>query len=161
MNLKERIAKHEFDNCHPDSHDYAIHKETIYQQLKRLSYEDIIIECNDYPIVNENNHHLRIISKKGLGIYNVVTHSNIMYSPALPEEELNMVINLARRFFKNIELHCKYSMKYILMEFPDVQEYMDLEGFEEHSSLADCSKFGPSAYFVEEEWLIKCLEKEK
>lgn len=51
--------------------------------------------------------------------------------------------------------------KYVLMEFPDVQEYMDLEGFEEHSSLADCSKFGSAAYFVEEEWLIKCLEKEK
>lgn len=31
MNLKERIAKHEFDNCHPDSHDYVIPKETIYQ----------------------------------------------------------------------------------------------------------------------------------
>ena len=35
----------------------------------------------------------------------------------------------------------------------DIQEYMDLDGFEEHSSLADCDKFGPSAYFVEEEWL--------
>lgn len=161
MNLKERIAKHEFDNCHPDSHNYVIPKETIYQQLKRLNYEDIIVELDKYPIVCEINHHLKIISKKGLGIYRVVTSSTIMYSPALSEEELNRFINCARRFFKNIELHCKYSMRYILIEFPDVQEYMDLEGFEEHSSLADCYKFGSAAYFVEEEWLVKCLEKEK
>lgn len=44
-------------------------------------------------------------------------------------------------------------MRYILIGFPDIQEYMDLDGFEEHSSLADCDKFGPSTYFVEEEWL--------
>lgn len=52
-------------------------------------------------------------------------------------------------------------MKYILIGFPDIQEYMDLEGFEEHSSLADCDKFGPSAYFVEEEWLDNCNKDEK
>lgn len=28
-------------------------------------------------------------------------------------------------------------MKYILIEFPEIQEYMELEDFEEHSSLAD------------------------
>lgn len=46
-------------------------------------------------------------------------------------------------------------MKYILIEFPEIQKYIELEDFEEHSSLADCEKFGPSAYFVEEEWLDK------
>ena len=44
-------------------------------------------------------------------------------------------------------------MKYILIGFPDIQEYMDLDDFEEHSYLADCDKFGTSAYLVEEEWL--------
>lgn len=53
------------------------------------------------------------------------------------------------------------SMKYILINFPDIQEYMDLEGFEEHSSLADCDKFGASAYFVEEEWLDNCNKDEE
>ena len=37
---------------------------------------------------------------------------------------------------------------------------MELEGFEEHSSLADCDKFGPSAYFVEEEWLDEINREE-
>lgn len=34
-------------------------------------------------------------------------------------------------------------MKYILIGFPEIQEYMELEDFEEHSSLADCDKFEP------------------
>lgn len=51
-------------------------------------------------------------------------------------------------------------MKYVLIEFPEIQEYMELEGFEEHSSLADCDKFGSSAYFVEEEWLDEINREE-
>lgn len=43
-------------------------------------------------------------------------------------------------------------MKYILLEWPESQKYTSYEGFEEHSSLADCDEFGPSAYFIEEDW---------
>ena len=43
--------------------------------------------------------------------------------------------------------------KYILVTWPESQKYMNLKGFEEHSSLADCTKFGSDAYFIEEDWL--------
>lgn len=48
---------------------------------------------------------------------------------------------------------------YEIIGWPDSQELMEIEGFEEHSSLADCEHFGPCAYFVEKEWL-ESLEKE-
>ena len=44
-------------------------------------------------------------------------------------------------------------MAYVLVEWPDIQDIMDEEGFEENSSLADCEQFGSSAYFVDEDWL--------
>lgn len=44
-------------------------------------------------------------------------------------------------------------MEYILFQWPESQELMEVEGFEEHSNLADCEKFGSAAYFVEKEWL--------
>lgn len=37
--------------------------------------------------------------------------------------------------------------KYLLIEWPEVQNLMELEGFEEHSVLSD-----NASYFVEEEW---------
>lgn len=43
--------------------------------------------------------------------------------------------------------------KYVLVQWPDSQELMEYEGFNEHSSYADYDTFGPAAYFVEEEWL--------
>lgn len=44
-------------------------------------------------------------------------------------------------------------MNYVLIQWPESQTLMELEDFEEHSSLADCEIFGPCAYFVEKEWL--------
>ena len=52
-------------------------------------------------------------------------------------------------------------MKYILVEWPDVQYLMDKEGFKENSSLADGEKFGSSAYFVSEEWYDENYEEEE
>ena len=52
-------------------------------------------------------------------------------------------------------------MKYILVEWPDVQDLMDKEGFKENSSLADEEKFGSSAYFVSEEWYNENYEEEE
>ena len=52
-------------------------------------------------------------------------------------------------------------MKYILVEWPDVQYLMGKEGFKENSSLADEEKFGSSAYFVSEEWYDKNYEEEQ
>lgn len=46
-------------------------------------------------------------------------------------------------------------MEYVLIKWPESQELMELEDFEEHSSLADCEMFGPCAYFVEKEWLYE------
>ena len=52
-------------------------------------------------------------------------------------------------------------MKYILVEWPDVQYLMDKEGFKENSSLADEEKFGRSAYFVSEEWYDENYEEKE
>ena len=50
--------------------------------------------------------------------------------------------------------------EYVLYRWPECQQFMDLEGFEEHSSLADCDLFGPSAYFIEKEWIESLDEKD-
>lgn len=42
---------------------------------------------------------------------------------------------------------------YVLVQWPESQSYMEFEGFDEHSSLADCEKFGSGAYFIEKNWL--------
>lgn len=42
---------------------------------------------------------------------------------------------------------------YSLICWPESQSLMEEEGFEEHSSLADCEKFGSMAFFVENAWL--------
>ena len=47
----------------------------------------------------------------------------------------------------------KNNMSYILITWPESQSLMELEGFEENTSLADCEKFGPAAYFVDKDWL--------
>lgn len=48
---------------------------------------------------------------------------------------------------------------YSIITFPDIQEYMELEGFDENAFLINDSKglelFGSSAYFVNEEWINK------
>lgn len=44
-------------------------------------------------------------------------------------------------------------MKYILVQWPESQDLMMIEGFEEHSTLANADYAGPAAYFVEEDWL--------
>lgn len=48
-------------------------------------------------------------------------------------------------------------MAYIVIQWPDSQYYMGLEGFKENSYLINDKKgmkdFGSSAYFVNEEWL--------
>ena len=50
---------------------------------------------------------------------------------------------------------------YVLISWPESQELMEMKGFEEHSSLADCEQFGPCAYFVEKEWLESDEEEEE
>lgn len=46
-----------------------------------------------------------------------------------------------------------------IVTFPDVQALMELEGFEENSSLINdeplLSEYGSSAYFVRKNWLNK------
>lgn len=47
--------------------------------------------------------------------------------------------------------------KYVIVEWPDIQFLMTESGFNEHACLINddewVSKYGSSAYFVEEEWL--------
>lgn len=45
---------------------------------------------------------------------------------------------------------------YTVIQWPDIQEYLSLEGFQENSYLID--NFGSSAYFVNTEWLHKVSE---
>lgn len=42
--------------------------------------------------------------------------------------------------------------KYIIIEWPEVQELMEQKGFEDNSYLINDEKRIPSAYFVNEEW---------
>lgn len=46
---------------------------------------------------------------------------------------------------------------YIVIQWPEIQYYMELEGFEENSYLINdekgVDKFGSSAYFVNTKWL--------
>lgn len=56
-------------------------------------------------------------------------------------------------------------MAYEVVTWPDVQELMGLEEFEEHSYLISdengMKKFGPSAYLVDIDWLMDvCKIKE-
>lgn len=45
---------------------------------------------------------------------------------------------------------------YTVIQWPDIQEYLSLEGFQENSYLInDIDNFGSSAYFVNTEWLHK------
>lgn len=37
---------------------------------------------------------------------------------------------------------------YIIVEWPESQAFMDCDWFDEEASLADCEKFGSSAYFI-------------
>ena len=43
--------------------------------------------------------------------------------------------------------------EYVLVCWPESQELMEREGFDEHSSIADCENFDSGAYFVEKDWL--------
>jgi len=52
--------------------------------------------------------------------------------------------------------------KYIVITWPDIQHYMTLLGFKEHSHLINdelgLETFGSSAYFIDEEWYDKAEE---
>ena len=47
--------------------------------------------------------------------------------------------------------------KYIIIQWPEIQEFMEIEGFEENSYLINDEKglddFGSSAYFVNTKWI--------
>ena len=47
---------------------------------------------------------------------------------------------------------------YVVVQWPEIQEIMTIEGFDEHSYLINDEKgmedFGSSAYFVDYDWLI-------
>lgn len=49
--------------------------------------------------------------------------------------------------------------KYIVVQWPDIQTYMDKEGFEDNAHLINDERgielFGSSAYFINEEWADK------
>lgn len=49
--------------------------------------------------------------------------------------------------------------RYVLVMWPDIQEYMVKDGFNENSCLANdeyfVNKYGSSAYFVNETWYEK------
>lgn len=52
---------------------------------------------------------------------------------------------------------------YEIIEWPDIQAFMDLDGFEQHSTLIypnDYMGIGSSTYLVEVEWLRKIGIKE-
>lgn len=53
--------------------------------------------------------------------------------------------------------------EYVVIQWPEIQEFMDEEGFDVNSSLANdewsLEKYGSSAYFVSKSWLDAILKK--
>lgn len=53
---------------------------------------------------------------------------------------------------------------YIVIQWPEIQDIMELEGFRENSHLINDEQglelYGSSAYFVNTEWLNRFFEKE-
>lgn len=45
------------------------------------------------------------------------------------------------------------SGEYILLAYPFSQSLIELEGFDDNSSLADSGQYGSAAYFVSKNWL--------
>lgn len=52
---------------------------------------------------------------------------------------------------KNVRLG--NSGEYILVVYPFSQSLIELDGFDENSSLADSGQYGSAAYFVSKNWL--------
>lgn len=78
---------------------------TIYEQIENLSFDDIEIKVDPYPLQNETSFHIIITSKEGYGIHRYVTSSNINMDFPVPDKELQGYINNARYFFnKNKEV---------------------------------------------------------
>jgi len=50
--------------------------------------------------------------------------------------------------------------EYVLVQWPETQELMDELWFDEHASLADCAKFGNSAYFIPKTLYYQFLTKQ-
>ncbi len=51
--------------------------------------------------------------------------------------------------------------RYIIVTWPEIQDFQELDGFEDNSCLINDEKwifdFGPSAYFIKEDWYeTKC-----
>lgn len=51
--------------------------------------------------------------------------------------------------------------RFIIIQWPEIQDFMDEDFFEEHSYLINDTKgmeeYGSSAYFVEEDWYNKIM----
>lgn len=71
----------------------------IWEQIRNLRYDDIIVELDNYPIINEANFHICIKEKEGACMQRFVTSSNIDTHFPIPDDELNHYIKIARTFF--------------------------------------------------------------
>ena len=55
---------------------------------------------------------------------------------------------------KGIEMDNISADGYVLIQWPESQLIMEYDWFDEEASLADCDKFGSSAFFIpKERWL--------
>lgn len=71
----------------------------FYQQIDSLAFDDIDVKIDIYPTYNISNFHIIIISKDGYGSYEYVTSSKIVTCFPIPDNELDIYITHARRFF--------------------------------------------------------------
>ena len=54
----------------------------------------------------------------------------------------------------NNKIDLMQDFTYVLVQWPETQVLMDYDWFDEEASLADCDKFGSSAYFIpQSRWL--------
>lgn len=71
----------------------------IFEQIKDCKYDDISIKVEKYPIYNVHSAHLIIKNKNGLGIIRYVVNSQYPFYIPLKDEELQRIIESARRQF--------------------------------------------------------------
>ena len=78
---------------------------------------------------------------------------------------MSYVIQLIFEPSKSLKMQIESSTLYTLIQWPEIQDLMDEPWFQEETSLADCDKFGDSAYFVPltrwTEYALKTIEQVK
>lgn len=91
--------------------------------------------------------------------------SDIARKCEVHEDEVILVMSkfVSHKIKKCVNNIFSNSDEYIIIQWPEIQEFMDEEGFDVNSSLANdewsLEKYGSSAYFVNKVWLDEVFKR--